>query len=135
MLLANPATVAASVEPADVRRQLERMLSSAIFKRSPRLSRLLRHIVEQSLRGEDYRVKEYSIAIEVFGKPETFDPRIDSVVRVAMVPTDVMTRCSSDSGPGIIRRGCRSGTWNPAGLTRRRQRFSSWTATGEAPTP
>jgi len=83
MLLANPATVAASVEPADVRRQLERMLSSGIFKRSPRLSRLLRHIVEQSLRGEDYRVKEYSIAIEVFGKPETFDPRIDSVVRVA----------------------------------------------------
>jgi CheY-like chemotaxis protein len=59
------------------------MMASPIFRRSPRLSRLFRHVVEQSLRGEDYRVKEYSIAVEVFGKPETFDPRIDSVVRVA----------------------------------------------------
>ena len=59
------------------------MMASPIFKRSPRLSRLFRHVVEQSLRGEDYRVKEYSIAVEVFGKPESFDPRIDSVVRVA----------------------------------------------------
>lgn len=78
-----PAETCSAASPAEVSRQLDRMLASPIFKRSPRLSRLFRHVVEQSLRGEDYRVKEYSIAVEVFGKPETFDPRVDSVVRVA----------------------------------------------------
>lgn len=83
MMMTEFNTPCTSAQPGEVRRQLERMLASPIFKRSPRLSRLFRHVVEQSLRGEDYKVKEYSIAVEAFGKPETFDPRVDSVVRVA----------------------------------------------------
>jgi DNA-binding NarL/FixJ family response regulator len=67
----------------DIRNQLHRMLSSTAFQRSPRLSRFLRYVVEQSLRGEEWKLKEYSIAVEVFRKPDNFDPRLDSAVRVA----------------------------------------------------
>jgi len=35
------------------------------------------------LHGYEGRLKEYCIALEVFGKPESFDPRVDSAVRVA----------------------------------------------------
>jgi len=68
---------------ANVRQQLEHMLASAVFARSPRLSHVFRFVVEKSLGGEAYSIKEYSIAIEVFGKADTFDPRLDSIVRVA----------------------------------------------------
>lgn len=59
------------------------MLESRFFRQSPRLSRLLIFTVEQALAGSEQRLKEYSIALEVFGKPESFDPRLDSAVRVA----------------------------------------------------
>jgi CheY-like chemotaxis protein len=59
------------------------MLQSRFFRQSPRLSRLLVFTVEQAMEGAEQRLKEYSIALEVFGKPESFDPRLDSAVRVA----------------------------------------------------
>lgn len=62
--------------------QLERVVGSAIFKRSRRLRHFLRFAVEQTLQGRQDVLKEYSIGLEVFGKPETFDPRLDSIVRV-----------------------------------------------------
>ena len=69
--------------PEEVKMQLERMLQCRLFKHSPRLSRFFTFTVEQALEGAEQRLKEYSIALEVFGKPETFDPRMDSAVRVA----------------------------------------------------
>lgn len=65
-----------------VRRQLRKILSSQPFVRSPRLSRFLTFIVEQKLAGEDHKLKEYMLGIEVFNRHDTFDPRIDSIVRV-----------------------------------------------------
>jgi CheY-like chemotaxis protein len=59
------------------------MLQCRLFRHSPRLSRFFIFTVEQALAGAEQRLKEYSIALEVFGKPETFDPRMDSAVRVA----------------------------------------------------
>jgi CheY-like chemotaxis protein len=69
--------------PQEVRAQLDRMLQCRLFKHSPRLSRFFTFTVEQAMEGAEQRLKEYSIALEVFGKPETFDPRMDSAVRVA----------------------------------------------------
>ena len=69
--------------PEEIRSQLGRMLQCRLFRHSPRLSRFFVFTVEQALAGADQRLKEYSIALEVFGKPETFDPRMDSAVRVA----------------------------------------------------
>jgi TolB-like protein len=38
--------------------------------------------VEQCLEGRQGALKEYLVGVEVFNKLETFDPRIDSIVRV-----------------------------------------------------
>jgi CheY-like chemotaxis protein len=59
------------------------MLQCKFFRHSPRLSRFFTFTVEQALAGCEQRLKEYAIALEVFGKPDTFDPRMDSAVRVA----------------------------------------------------
>jgi hypothetical protein len=62
--------------------QMNRMLASKSFRGSRRLSRFLRFAVEQTLGSETGRLKEYCIGVEVFEKPESFDPRMDSIVRV-----------------------------------------------------
>lgn len=65
-----------------VRAQLERVLASSTFVRSRRLGRFLRFTVEQALAGRQSALKEYLVGVEVFNKTESFDPRIDSIVRV-----------------------------------------------------
>ena len=50
--------------------------------RSPQLSRFLNHIVQAKLRGDEGSIKAYSIAVDVFGRPPTFDPQSDPIVRV-----------------------------------------------------
>jgi TolB-like protein len=66
----------------DVRRQLDRLLASAVFAHAGRMSRFLRFVVERTLAGEGERLKEYVIGIEVFDRDEAYDPRVDSIVRV-----------------------------------------------------
>lgn len=72
-----------SPSPDEIRLQLQRMLQCKFFRHSPRLSRFFNFTVDQALAGCEQRLKEYAIALEVFGKPDTFDPRMDSAVRVA----------------------------------------------------
>jgi eukaryotic-like serine/threonine-protein kinase len=61
--------------------QLERLLSSSVFRRAERSSALLRFIVEQTLDGHADRLKEYTLGAEALGRGESFDPRADPVVR------------------------------------------------------
>lgn len=70
------------VRAADVRKQLQTMLQSQMFASSPRLSRLLRYIVEQALASRPDRLREAMIGKEVFERSEAFNPRTDSIVRV-----------------------------------------------------
>jgi serine/threonine-protein kinase len=65
-----------------VANQLTRILSSPDFVNSDKLCAFLKYIVAKSLAGETAQIKEYTIGVEVFGKPETFDPRVDTLVRV-----------------------------------------------------
>jgi TolB-like protein len=62
--------------------ELARILKSATFRRSRRLSQFLSFVVEQALKGNRSRLKEYVIGVEVFGRQESFDPRLDPIVRV-----------------------------------------------------
>ena len=64
----------------EVRRQLQRILASRDFVASERNRRFLRHIVECTLRGETAR--GYEIATLVFGRPKTFNPTSDPIVRI-----------------------------------------------------
>lgn len=72
-----------NASPEDVRIALASVLASAGFA-SKRRGDLLRHLVERSLAGDAKALSEYSIALDVFGKPESFDPRRESTVRAEM---------------------------------------------------
>ena len=63
-----------------VREQLDRILRSGLFQKSRRRQRFLEYIVNETLAG--LSVKGYDIALEVFGRPESFDSAADPVVRV-----------------------------------------------------
>ncbi len=70
------------IPPVSIYKALDKILASAAFTRSRRLSHLLRYIVEQSFEGRGPELKEYRLAVEVFGRSAGFDPRIDPIVRV-----------------------------------------------------
>ncbi len=75
-------TITTGLTNEAIHAELDRVLSSATFIRSKRLGRFLRFTVEQCLDGHQNALKEYLVGVEVFNKLETFDPRIDSIVRV-----------------------------------------------------
>ena len=62
--------------------ELERLLESPMFVRSPVLTRLLQFLVEHRLRGGRSSPKAYAIATEALGRSEDFDPAVDSYPRV-----------------------------------------------------
>ena len=66
-----------------VQRQVERIVASPGFAGAERLQSLLRYVVASKLAGEDGRLKESVLAIEVFGRGPEYDSKVDSVVRVA----------------------------------------------------
>lgn len=66
---------------AEALEELDRVLASRVFAHSARLGRFLRFGVESALAGRT-NVNEYSIGVDVFGRDESFDPRIDPIVRV-----------------------------------------------------
>ena len=66
----------------EVLAQLHRILSSDAMRRSSRLKRFLSYIVHETLAGRADELKEYSIGMVAFDKGESFDPRLDPVVRV-----------------------------------------------------
>ncbi|MDQ2945748.1 MAG: hypothetical protein M3Y27_07370, partial [Acidobacteriota bacterium] len=70
------------ISEQSVSAQLERILASASFAHSERLSRFLRFTVQRATQGQTDQLKEYSLALSVFDKRDSFDPRVDPIVRV-----------------------------------------------------
>ena len=62
--------------------ELERILADPEFRSTERNKKFLRYVTEQMLQGREGKVKAYSIAIDVFGRPANFDPAIDPIVRI-----------------------------------------------------
>jgi tetratricopeptide (TPR) repeat protein len=46
------------------------------------MQRFLQYTVGETLAGRGHALKEYSVALNVYDKPATFDPRFDSIIRV-----------------------------------------------------
>ena len=67
---------------SEILTEIDSILASPYFSRSRNLSRFLRFVVEQTLAGQADDLKEYTIGIRVFERGESFDPRIDPIVRV-----------------------------------------------------
>lgn len=68
--------------PEQVRAALLELLVWQGISRSPQLADLLRYVVEKTLAGEESSIKAYTIAVDVFGRPQDFDPQSDPIVRV-----------------------------------------------------
>jgi TolB-like protein/Flp pilus assembly protein TadD len=64
-----------------VRKQLDKVLSSAGFVRNDRLTKFLRFVVTRQLDGKANELKESLVGIEVFGRAPGYDSKLDSVVR------------------------------------------------------
>ena len=75
-------SISSELSPEAVQNQVERILGSEKFARSKRLRSLLRFTVQQTLQGHADTLKEYVIGTEVLKKPDSYDPRRDSLVRV-----------------------------------------------------
>lgn len=68
--------------PDTVRAALERIVASPQLAPAGSLCRFLRYVVEETLAGRGDLIKEYSLGVEVFGRGDDFDPRVDPIVRV-----------------------------------------------------
>ena len=70
------------LEHEAIRAQVDRLLQSKTFETSEAQRRLLQYLAVETLAGKADRLKEYTIGLEAFGKPATYDPRQDSIVRL-----------------------------------------------------
>ncbi len=66
----------------EFRAELDRILNSGSFRHSDSLKRLLSYLGEKWLSSETEGLKEYTIGVEGFGKPSSYDPQDDPAVRV-----------------------------------------------------
>jgi hypothetical protein len=69
-------------ELAECRHELSRLLSDPDFQCSDRNKRFLRYISDELFEGRQTAIKAYSIAVDVFGRPSSFDAAIDPIVRI-----------------------------------------------------
>ncbi|MDE3178518.1 MAG: hypothetical protein KGM47_02575 [Acidobacteriota bacterium] len=76
-----PSEISTEIEKTE----LETVLASGLFARSPNLLKMLRYIGSRHLEGQEDAIKEYSIGVEALGRPPDFDPKKDSIVRVEAV--------------------------------------------------
>lgn len=65
---------------SEIIEELDRVIRLTLSKKKA-LRKMLQFIVEATLDGKSDGLKEYTIATLVFGKAETFDPRMTSLVR------------------------------------------------------
>lgn len=62
---------------------LHRILASRHFAHAESLKRILRYIIAKSKEGES-SIREYDVAVQALGRPRSFDPKSDPIVRVSV---------------------------------------------------
>ena len=76
--------MAADNEPTlkAIRTQLERILTSSVFRGSDKQRKFLKFVIDETLEGRGSKLKGFTIAVGVYGRTEKFDPQVDPIVRV-----------------------------------------------------
>jgi hypothetical protein len=64
------------------RAEVDGILSSGVFGRMNNLVRLLTFVCDKYFEGGIDEIKEYNVAVHALGRPESFDPQVDTIVRV-----------------------------------------------------
>jgi len=77
-----PSITSEPVSQEAERAEMQAVLHSQMFARSPVLTRLLSYLCEKAFTGQTEQIKEYSLAIDVLDRQDSFDPDVDSIVRV-----------------------------------------------------
>jgi hypothetical protein len=85
--MATPGTIPRSDQTAtdrvaEERAAIKAVLASSTFEQRPQLTNLLQYICERYFEGDADAIKEYSIATDVYHRPNSFDQATDSIVRV-----------------------------------------------------
>src|SRR5580658_6866310 len=62
--------------------ELERIAASNNFRKAERCLRLLRYVIDRTIEGREGELKEYTLGVSVFERPDSFDPQTDAVVRL-----------------------------------------------------
>src|SRR5580698_4836493 len=70
------------ISAIESRAQVERILQSKLFRTSEVLCHLFLYLANKSIEGAAEDLKEYTIGLDALGKPTSFDPRSQSVVRM-----------------------------------------------------
>lgn len=70
------------VSGAEARNELDRILSDPGFQCAERNKKFLRFVAEEFFAGRADSLKAYTIAVDVFGRPQSFDASIDPIVRI-----------------------------------------------------
>ena len=73
----NPVT-----DPKAIEEELNRILSSPEFEATARQKKFLRFVTQMFLEGRAGEIKGYTVATDVFGRNEDFDPGTDPIVSV-----------------------------------------------------
>jgi hypothetical protein len=68
--------------PSELGPLLERIIGSSSFRRSLRLQRFLRYVTEHAVNNPGQPLKEIELAMGVYDKDASFEPRLDPIVRV-----------------------------------------------------
>lgn len=79
-----PATPSPRVNPSEaaVREELVRILGHPEFHATDKMRDFLRFVVEETLAGRKHRIKGFTIATQVFGRGDDFDPGQDPIVSI-----------------------------------------------------
>lgn len=81
-MTANGESSTGTVSDIEARAEAERLMADPRFHVSERHRAFLRYIIDALFEGRGNAVKAYSIAIDVFNRPPTFDPASDPIVRI-----------------------------------------------------
>jgi TolB-like protein len=65
----------------EIRAYVRGLLTTPQFTSTSRRGQLLAYLVEHTLAGDADKINEYALGLDVFQKPTSFDPRIESLVR------------------------------------------------------
>ena len=84
MLFTDPPTTSETGLPNvdQCQKQVQRILKSATFRNAVTLQQLFQFLTAKVFEGGAEALKEYTIGVEAFGRPQNFDPKTDTIVRV-----------------------------------------------------
>ncbi|MGH9429745.1 MAG: hypothetical protein ACRD2L_25955, partial [Terriglobia bacterium] len=62
--------------------ELKAVLGSKLFSCAPTMAQFLAYICSKHFEGQAHEIKEYTVAVEAFGRPADFQQKEDPIVRV-----------------------------------------------------